>query len=108
MEVPESYRLFNEWIGDVFDGRIRCESKASCLALGDSVFRGDDLAGAIQTMIIDMIDNSPIRKCVFFRVDSFYTVKLPEVTIEDNALCNPGTIRVEDATTKEVLWEAAK
>jgi len=41
----------------------------------------------------------------FIREEGFYPLLLPEATIADNAECNPGTLRVEDAVTGEILWE---
>lgn len=48
---------------------------------------------------------SPKRLCVFVRAEGFYLLEIPEATIADNAECNPGTLRVEDARTGEVLWK---
>jgi hypothetical protein len=47
---------------------------------------------------------SPKRLFIFVRADGFYLIELPEATVADNAECNPGTIRVEDAKTGEVVW----
>ena len=47
---------------------------------------------------------SPIRLFVFHRADGFYPLELPEATVSDNAIANPGTLRVEDAQTGEVVW----
>lgn len=51
-----------------------------------------------------------VTTLVFFRKDMFYPLDMPAIpdkTIEelarDNAECNPGTIRVEDASGN-VLW----
>ena len=48
---------------------------------------------------------SPKRLVIFVRENGFYPLELPEATIEDNAKCNPGTLRVEDALTGEILWQ---
>ncbi|WP_157837240.1 hypothetical protein [Geminisphaera colitermitum] len=48
--------------------------------------------------------STPIRKCLFIRENGFYMLEIPEGTIADNAEANPGTLRVEDAITGEVLW----
>lgn len=47
---------------------------------------------------------SPKRLFLFVRDDGFYPLALPEATVADNAECNPGTLRVEDAKTGEVVW----
>lgn len=49
---------------------------------------------------------SPKRTFIFIREGGFYPLELPEATVADNAECNPGTIRVEDALTGEVVWPA--
>lgn len=48
---------------------------------------------------------SPKRLVIFFREGGFYPLEIPEATIEDNVKCNPGTLRVEDAVTGEILWQ---
>jgi hypothetical protein len=48
------------------------------------------------------------RTFIFFRADGFYPLEIPEATVADNAECNPGTIRVEDALTGEILWQNAE
>lgn len=50
--------------------------------------------------------SSPMRTFLFIRSDGFYPINLPEATVRDNAECNSGTIRVEDAETGEVVWSA--
>lgn len=47
---------------------------------------------------------SPKRLFLFVREEGFYPLELPELTVADNAKCNPGTLRVEDAMTGEVVW----
>lgn len=47
---------------------------------------------------------SPKRLFLFVREEGFYPLELPELTVADNAECNPGTLRVEDAKTGEVVW----
>lgn len=47
---------------------------------------------------------SPKRPFLFVREEGFYLLELPELTVADNAECNPGTLRVEDARTGEVVW----
>lgn len=49
---------------------------------------------------------SEVRTFLFQRKEGWYMVDLPRDTVEDNALCNPGTIRVVDAITLEIVWEA--
>lgn len=49
---------------------------------------------------------SPKRLFIFFREEGFYPLELPELTVKENAECNPGTLRVEDATTGEIVWQA--
>ena len=44
------------------------------------------------------------RLFFFIRADGFYPLELPEDTVVDNAECNPGTLRVEDAQTGEIVW----
>jgi len=51
---------------------------------------------------------SPKRLVIFFREGGFYPLEIPEATVEDCAKCNPGTLRVEDAVTGEILWQNAK
>jgi len=47
---------------------------------------------------------SPKRLFLFVRAEGFYPLELPEATVADNAERNPGTLRVEDAKTGEVVW----
>lgn len=48
------------------------------------------------------------RIYLFHRNDGwFYPLELPEATVADNAIANPGTLRVEDAQTGEVVWNKA-
>ena len=47
------------------------------------------------------------RIFIFFREGGFYPLELPEATVADNAESNPGTLRVEDAVTREVVWPNA-
>lgn len=49
---------------------------------------------------------SPMRTYIFFRADSFYPLQMPSATVADNAECNHGTLRVEDAETGEIVWSA--
>lgn len=51
---------------------------------------------------------SPKRLVIFVRENGFYPLEIPEATIEDNAKCNHGTLRVEDALTGEILWQNVK
>ena len=44
------------------------------------------------------------RWFLFFREEGFYPIRLPKDTVADNAKCNPGTVKVEDALTGEVVW----
>ena len=46
------------------------------------------------------------RNFIFFREGGFYSLVIPEATVEDNAKYNPGTLRVEDAVTGSIVWEA--
>lgn len=48
--------------------------------------------------------NSPKKLFLFIREEGFYPLELPEATVADNAICNPGTLRVEDALTGEIVW----
>jgi len=48
---------------------------------------------------------SPKRLFIFFREDGFYPLEIPEATVADCAECNPGTLRVEDAVTREIVWQ---
>jgi hypothetical protein len=46
-----------------------------------------------------------MRTVIFFRDGFFYPAELtPECDIEEHVRLNPGTIRVEDAATGEILW----
>ena len=47
---------------------------------------------------------SPKRIFIFFRKDGFYPVELPEDTVADNAIANPGTLSVVDAITGKAVW----
>lgn len=47
---------------------------------------------------------SPKRLFIFIRKGGSYPLELPEATVADNAECNPGTIRFEDALTGETVW----
>lgn len=49
---------------------------------------------------------SEIRPYTFHRKEGWYQVQIPKDTVEDNAKCNPGTLKVTDALTGEVVWEA--
>jgi len=49
---------------------------------------------------------SPKRTFIFVRADGFYPLELPEATVEDNAKCNPGTLKVYDADTNDLVWSA--
>ena len=44
------------------------------------------------------------RWFLFFREKGFYVLQLSKDTVADNAKCNPGTVKVVDALTKEVVW----
>ncbi len=48
---------------------------------------------------------SPKRTYIFVRKDGWYPLELPQETVEDNATCNPGTIRVEDVDG-HIVWIA--
>ena len=48
---------------------------------------------------------SPKRTFLFFRENGFYPIELPEATVEDCAECNPGTLKVMDALTGEIIWK---
>jgi hypothetical protein len=50
---------------------------------------------------------SPVRTYLFFRAGGFYPVELPEATVLDNVASNPGTLRVEEAETGKVVFDAA-
>lgn len=52
--------------------------------------------------------DSPKRLVIFVREGGFYPLEIPEATIEDNAKCNPSTLRVEDALTGEILWHSTR
>jgi len=49
--------------------------------------------------------NTPKRVFIFIREDGFYPIELPEGTVADNAECNTGTLRVEDAVSGKTVWE---
>ena len=49
--------------------------------------------------------NTPVCNYIFFRDQGFYTLAIPEGTLQDNIDSNPGTLRVELAATGEVVWE---
>ena len=49
---------------------------------------------------------SPKRMFIFFRDDGFYHLEIPDATVADNARANPGTDRVEDAITREIVWDS--
>ncbi len=44
------------------------------------------------------------RTYIFYREGMWYPIDLPPSTIADNAERNPGTLRIEDALTGEVVW----
>ena len=48
--------------------------------------------------------NTPVRTYAFHREGAFYLLDLPSGTVADNAECNPGTLRVEDMDTGEIVW----
>jgi hypothetical protein len=49
--------------------------------------------------------NEELRTFIFFREGGvWYPIGLPPSTVADNAECDPGTLRVEDALTGEVVW----
>lgn len=47
---------------------------------------------------------SPKRVFLFCRENGFYPLDIPEATVEDNALLNPGTLKVIHAATGKVVW----
>lgn len=59
--------------------------------------------------IIDDLDDAladrATRTVLFFREGFFYPVELtPKCSVEEHARLNPGTLKVEDAATGDVLW----
>ena len=51
------------------------------------------------------IAEGPTREVIFFREGHFYIIKVFDgEPMENHVDLNPGTIRVEDAITREVLW----
>ena len=46
------------------------------------------------------------RLFLFHREDGFYPLALPKDTVIDNALMNPGTVKVVDVLTQKTVWEA--
>ena len=49
------------------------------------------------------------RVVLFFRKEGFYPVTLSaRCKIEDHVRLNPGTLKVVDAETREVLWQEEK
>jgi len=43
---------------------------------------------------------------IFFREDGWYPLELKDDSDAcANARCNPGTLRVENALTKQVVWQ---
>lgn len=48
----------------------------------------------------------PVRTVLFFREDFFYPVDFyAEDRVENHVRLNPGTVKVVDAVTQEILWE---
>src|SRR4051812_27432049 len=46
---------------------------------------------------------------IFHREDMFYPLELEDdARARANALCNPGTTKVENARTREIVWPPAK
>ncbi len=44
---------------------------------------------------------------VFVRAETFYVIDLPaDADLNEHVDLNPGTLRIEDALTGEVLWSA--
>ena len=66
--------------------------------------------GKTQTLAEDdLVAREGRRTVIFFRKDHFYPVQLCGVKpaadeCADHAALNPGTLRVEDALTSQVLW----
>lgn len=47
----------------------------------------------------------PMRLVIFFREGMFYPLELPDTDdLSAHAEANPGTLRVEDGITGEILW----
>jgi hypothetical protein len=50
-------------------------------------------------------ERGPMRSLIFHRADMFYLLDLPLYDdLSAHAECNPGTLKIEDALTGEVLW----
>lgn len=53
----------------------------------------------------DQLAEGPKREVIFFRNQYFYIISIFDgEPIENHVDLNPGTLRVEDAITREVLW----
>lgn len=50
-----------------------------------------------------MYENAAKEVFIFFRKEGFYPVFIPRFSVEDNAKCNPGTLRVKDLIDN-VVW----
>jgi hypothetical protein len=47
-----------------------------------------------------------MRLYAFFRAEGFYPIELPDTdAIAAHAECNPGTLKVVDVVTNNVVWE---
>lgn len=47
-----------------------------------------------------------MKTYIFFRDGTFYPVELSsDEQARKNAECNPGTLKVENALTREIVWE---
>ena len=47
----------------------------------------------------------PVQMVIFHRADGWYPLELPRTDdIAEHAASNPGTLKVTDAVTEEILW----
>lgn len=50
-------------------------------------------------------ERGPMRLLIFFRDAGWYPLELPDTDdLSAHAEANPGTLRIEDGVTREILW----
>lgn len=82
---------------------------------GWTLMRPSQIASAIREAAED---GYTVRPVVFYRAEGFYVASLlapeglpagvtPQADLAEHVRLNPGTLKVEDALTGEILWSAA-
>ena len=98
IKIPFRWRLrwFLRGMASAFGYRVSVEQQI------------EEAKQCVDEMITTNKLNSLPELFIFFREDGFYPILLPKETVVDNAECNPGTLRVENGITGEVVWTVTK